>query len=239
MRAEIKLWDKVAKDFHKSSFYSRAHKIKYLEIADEIIKSGAQSVLDLGCGSGILEKILIKQGFKGTIDALDASENMLEIARQNVKSKNVSFTKKDLDQEIELHKKYDFIVAINVLFFLLEKKNFLESVRNHLKDRGSLFILIAAKPIEESNMFEFIRENFRGLNLSQKIFHFLKETQHIKSYFKMALNQIKIDRLEREGKIVLDSPSVIRKLAKTVGLEIISVNEAHAKQNWIIVMRKV
>lgn len=238
MKKEIKLWDDVAKSFHKTSITSRAHSDKYKKIARLIVDSNPLSILDLGCGSGILEKELINLNFKGKTLAIDGSSKMLDIARSYVPESNVLFTYGDLDNPIKLKEKFDVVVSINLLFFLENKESFFKNVSGTLRDNNSLFLLVIPKPTEESNVFAFIMEHFAGTNLGEKILILINEVINIPKYFKMTLNQLKIDKLEKKGIVKYDTIEDIQVLSRKSGLSILTTEEIHAKQNWLFIMRR-
>jgi len=240
LRKQNYLWDKVAKAFHKTSSRSFAHSAKYEEVANIIFANKCQNVLDLGCGSGILEKVLIKRGFDGKIIAVDVSEPMLDIAEKLVISPNVKFIKGDLDSNFEdlIDGKFDAIIAINVFFFLEDKIAFLQKIPNKLKSRNSLFIMITARPIKESSMLTFVKEPLLGKNTFQKFRILLAELKNLPYYLQMARNQAKIDQMEKKGIIKCDNPEEIKKMLQHINLEIIDSKDVHAKQNWLIIFRR-
>jgi len=116
------------------------YKDYYLLVSD-IIKKFAPSkakILDLGCGSGILEMYLPKH-YK--IVGIDNSKDMLKIAKSK-KSKNTKFVLGDL-RNFNLKEKFDIAVCINDTLNHITRykdlKSFFANVARHLK-KGSIFI---------------------------------------------------------------------------------------------------
>lgn len=239
MKKEQVIWDNMAKAFHITSSRSKAHRDKYLEIADWIIEVAPKKILDLGCGSGILEKELTDRNFLGKILAIDISEPMLKIARSIVQNPNICFKKADLDSPFMLGKKFDIIISINLLFFLDNKIDFLKNVKSCLKTKKSRFIMITPKPNEETNNLEFIKEHFKNTTFWEKFIIIINELFNIPIYFKMLKEQNKINKLAETGIIVFDTPKKIEYMAKEAGLVIIFKKSIHVNQNWLYVFRRV
>ena len=90
-----------------------------------IIKSGIKpgmNVLDVGCGSGVMTTWLAKQvGAKGTVTAIDNSEEQLNLTVRRLKKENISNVKTkvlsayDIEQ---LNEKFDLIYCRFVLHHL-------------------------------------------------------------------------------------------------------------------------
>lgn len=235
---KFKLWNDMAQSFHFTSSHSSAHIEKYKKIADYIIKSKSQKVLDLGCGSGILEKELIKGGFNGIVDAYDASSSMIKIGTQIADKSNISFRLIDIDNDYLGNEKYDVIVSINLLFFLKDKKKFFKNIYLHLKDRDSVCLLVTPKPSNQTSDWEFVKEHFRNTSVYEKILIFINEIINIPRYINLSFRQKALFRMEKTGDIVIDEPFDIEKMASFEKLEIIKQEDIHAKQNWLFVMRQ-
>lgn len=238
MKKEIYIWDNMAKAFHVTSNRSRAHKDKYLKIAELILALKPTDVLDLGCGSGILEKELYEKGYFGNLRAVDASVPMLDIARSLVGFSKYKFINSDIDRNFGVKKNFDVIVSINLLFFLDFKKEFFKRVEKHLKNQKSIFILVVPKPSSEASNMSFLKEHFKDTNWWEKILILADEIFNIPFYIKMLLGQRKVEKLEKKGIIDYDTPDSIKKMAKGAKLRIIKIEEIHARQNWLLLMRR-
>lgn len=231
------IWDKMAKSFHLTSSRSKAHKDKYSVIANLVMKSNLKSVIDLGCGSGLLENELIKAGYKGDIFAVDASTEMLKIAKNLCKG-NVNFIQSNLDEELNLSKKFDIVVAINVLFFMKDKIKFLSAVSNLLANKSSIFILVNPKPENEcGSNWQFIKAHYSDTSFFEKVYITFNEISNIPYYIRMAHLQSHVSKMAKNGLISFDSIEGLKQLSKKSGLEILSFEDVHARQNWLVKMR--
>jgi ubiquinone/menaquinone biosynthesis C-methylase UbiE len=116
------------------------YKDYYLLVSDIIKKLAPPKtkILDLGCGTGILEMYLPKDC---KIVGIDNSKDMLKIARSK-KLKNVKFVLADI-RNFNLKERFDIAVCINDTLNHLtsskDLKSFFSNIARHLK-KGSIFI---------------------------------------------------------------------------------------------------
>jgi len=107
---------------------------------EEILKRHNQKkeILDLGCGTGRFTIALAKRGYK--ITGLDICDEMLKIARENSKKRNIKikFIKGDI-RNFKLKRKANTIWARGSLGDLLKLSDFkkaLKNIRNNLSKNG-------------------------------------------------------------------------------------------------------
>jgi len=104
---------------------------------------GAQSILELGCGTGAHAVHLIQKGYD--IHGLDVSQTMLARAEKNkanldpALSRHLSFSIGDM-RDVRLKKTYDAVIALFHVISYLPKNNdiqaVLSTVKSHLKPGG-------------------------------------------------------------------------------------------------------
>ena len=89
-------------------------------VVAEIVSSRhptAGSVLDVGCGTGLVGRALRARGFAGEIQGLDISEESLEVARQS--GAYASAERADLQQRLPLQDdSVDVLVCVGVMTYL-------------------------------------------------------------------------------------------------------------------------
>lgn len=106
-----------------------------IALLEEYLENGT-SVLDIGCGSGILSVAAAKLG-AGSVLALDLDNVAVEVAGMNVRLNNVedkvSVIRSDIVTEVPADKKFDIIVA-NIIADVIIRMN--ESVLKYIKRPG-------------------------------------------------------------------------------------------------------
>ena len=153
MSNSIEFWDRISGNYDKqvekvfSSAYRKtiAYTIQHLKQTD--------TVLDVGCGTGITT-VEIAHCVK-EIYALDLSDKMLEIAKRKAFEKgidNTTFYQKSIFDEDMESKKYDVILAFNILCYIQEDIDFIKRVYNLLYD-GGIFISVTDCLREKETIF--------------------------------------------------------------------------------------
>jgi trans-aconitate methyltransferase len=101
---------------------------------------GNETVLDAGCGSGRLTKILSIKVPHGKVIAVDSDLSMVRLAKENlVKFSNIEFTHMDIS-EIKLEEKVDVVFSNAVLHWILNHKKVFERFCQILNRDGQLLI---------------------------------------------------------------------------------------------------
>ncbi|MEP2978254.1 MAG: class I SAM-dependent methyltransferase [Lentilitoribacter sp.] len=137
-----------------SKLYSDPELAKFYEVNDhdrldyetilELAKD-ARSVLDIGCGTGVLSAAL---SINSDVTAVDPARAMLEIAKRNFDQTNVEWIEGDA-REVRLARKFDFIVmsghAFQVFLDEQDQLSVLKTIAEHLADCGT-FIFDSRNP---------------------------------------------------------------------------------------------
>ncbi len=113
-----------------------------VEYIDNLIKentTNAESILDMGCGTGKHAELLCKEGY--IVHGIDLSKDMLKIAenrRDGIENK-LTFSYSNI-QDLNLNKKFDVVVSLfHVMSYQNSNEeliNAFEVAKNHLKDDG-------------------------------------------------------------------------------------------------------
>lgn len=98
------------------------------------------TVLDVGCGNGVISRALGKEGFR--VRGIDVSEKTIETARQQSTLPNVQFDCVSAEALTLEQEKYDAIVCSEVLEHLDNPSNLLESLYKTLKTHGVLIVTV-------------------------------------------------------------------------------------------------
>jgi ribosomal protein L11 methyltransferase len=129
-----------------------------IESIDRYIKA-KDSVLDVGCGSGILAIAAFKKDAK--VDICDTDELALKSAKENFILNNATFNDAWVGSANKSNKEYDLVIAniIADIILLIE-----DDLKNRVKKNG---ILILSGIIE--NYFPKIKESFLDFSIIENI----------------------------------------------------------------------
>lgn len=149
-------YDRVA-----SSYDQPQHQVFYGHLAEKLCilaKKHVQprSILDLGCGTGISTREIVKHFPKAEVTALDRSLSMLALAQKKEELKASSFCHGRSRDLTHLNKRFDLIIA-NMSFHWLSLEDRL-ALRDALREKGLLavsFPLITSFTKREGNKLLF------------------------------------------------------------------------------------
>ena len=128
-------WDATTYDRISDAQESWGH-----EIIEYRKWKGNEIVLDAGCGSGRLTKILSIKVPQGKVIAVDSDLAMIRLAKENLaKFSNIEFIKMDISQ-LEIAEKVDVVFSNAVLHWILNHKKVFECFWQILNPDGLLLI---------------------------------------------------------------------------------------------------
>ena len=106
-----------------------------IKMIERLQPSKGMSVLDLGCGTGNLTKVLSERvGPEGRIIAVDPDEDRLRIARENYLASNIEYI--EADDKTFPEGQYDLVFANAVIHWIQDKRALFEKVYKNLKAGG-------------------------------------------------------------------------------------------------------
>jgi 2-polyprenyl-3-methyl-5-hydroxy-6-metoxy-1,4-benzoquinol methylase len=120
--------------------YSDIKRLKFIldALNDNIAKGG--TVLDVGCGNGIITKSMGKAGFK--MNGIDISEKAIEKAKSSNDLPNVSFEVVSAEELAVNRFQYDAVICSEVLEHLNEPQSLLKVLHQSLKENGVLLVTV-------------------------------------------------------------------------------------------------
>ena len=97
------------------------------------------SVVEIGCGTGKNTQLLAS--IAGEVQAIDFSEAMMALAKQNLASRNVNFTVADITQTWPCHDQSANLITCNLVLEHIQDLSFIFSeAARVLVDGGQLFV---------------------------------------------------------------------------------------------------
>ncbi|MDQ6724332.1 MAG: methyltransferase domain-containing protein [Thermoproteota archaeon] len=160
------LWD--AETYDK---VSDIHEVWARKIISSKTCTGKETIMDAGCGSGRITKILIEIVPFGKVYAIDNDQNMIKKAKDNLKGfKNVNFIQSNL-LDIDLNKiqsKFNIIFSNAVLHWILDHYIVFKNFYDLLLADGQLLIQCGG---------------YGNLQKDISTFNIVKDSAEFKAYF--------------------------------------------------------
>ena len=139
-------WDRTAKIYdHFMKKDHKAYKQMY-SLIYPVVRH--KQVLELATGTGLIAKHIVRSA--DHIEATDASQEMIEQAKQGVKSTKLHFSVQDMFHLPYADRSFDVVIVSNALHIVPEPERALAEIRRVLKEDG---ILIAPTFTHAGNDF--------------------------------------------------------------------------------------
>ena len=134
-----KIYDHFMKNDHKA--YKQMYSLIYPVVRHK-------QVLELATGTGLIAKHIVRSA--DYIEATDASQEMIEQAKQGVKSTKLYFSVQDMFHLPYADQSFDVVIVVNALHIVPEPEKALSEIRRVLKDDG---VLVAPTFTHADNAF--------------------------------------------------------------------------------------
>ena len=139
-------WDRTAKSYdHFMKKDHKAYKQMY-SLIYPVVRH--KQVLELATGTGLIAKHIVRSA--DHIEATDASQEMIEQAKQGVKSTKLYFSVQDMFHLPYADESFDVVIVANALHIVPEPEKALPEIRRVLKDDG---VLVAPTFTHADNAF--------------------------------------------------------------------------------------
>lgn len=131
--------DKVADAFSKAAEHYDKHAQFQRDVADLLVDKLPQNlsgkrVLDLGCGTGYVAKILLERG--ALVTCVDISQGMLAVAKKNLGTNNVRYLCADAEQLPITNGEFDYVISSLALQWCDDLSRPLKEIKRVLKSNG-------------------------------------------------------------------------------------------------------
>ena len=138
-------WDPIGKfkPLHKFNpiriKYIKQNVVEHFNIASSKKPLDNLSLLDIGCGGGLLSEPMYKLGAKVT--GIDASKKNINIAKIHAKKKKLKINYVTSSPEkLKIKKKFDVILSMEIIEHVSDLDYFIKSCSNLLKKNGVMFV---------------------------------------------------------------------------------------------------
>ena len=134
MRNSQNFWDKNAGRYDRFMRKDTAAYEQLYELLRPVVRQ--KTVLELATGTGLIAKHIVR--YADHIEATDASQEMIEQAKQGVKSAKLYFSVQDMFHLPYADQSFDVVIVVNALHIVPEPEKALSEIRRVLKDDGVL-----------------------------------------------------------------------------------------------------
>lgn len=146
MRNSQNFWDKNANRYDRFMRKDTAAYEQMYELLRPVVRQ--KTVLELATGTGLIAKHIVR--YADHIEATDASQEMIEQAKQGVKSAKLYFSVQDMFHLPYADQSFDVVIVVNALHIVPEPEKALSEIRRVLKDDG---VLVAPTFTHADNAF--------------------------------------------------------------------------------------
>lgn len=146
MRNSQNFWDKNAGRYDRFMRKDAAAYDRLYELLRPVVRQ--KTVLELATGTGLIAKHIVR--YADHIEATDASQEMIEQAKQGVKSMKLYFSVQDMFHLPYADQSFDVVIVVNALHIVPEPEKALSEIRRVLKDDG---VLVAPTFTHADNAF--------------------------------------------------------------------------------------
>lgn len=146
MRNSQNFWDKNAGRYDHFMRKDAAAYEQLYELLRPVVRQ--KTVLELATGTGLIAKHIVH--YADHIEATDASQEMIEQAKQGVKSAKLYFSVQDMFHLPYADQSFDVVIVVNALHIVPEPEKALSEIRRVLKDDG---VLVAPTFTHADNAF--------------------------------------------------------------------------------------
>ena len=146
MRNSQNFWDKNAGRYDRFMRKDAAAYERLYRLLRPVVRQ--KTVLELATGTGLIAKHIVCSAEH--IEATDASQKMIEQAKQGVKSAKLYFSVQDMFHLPYADQSFDVVIVVNALHIVPEPEKALSEIRRVLKDDG---VLVAPTFTHADNAF--------------------------------------------------------------------------------------
>lgn len=143
-------WD--AKHYRKHAVSQESAALK---VIDGITFRGDENILDIGCGTGNITRVLAKKASKGEVIGIDPSPKMIQQAVvEYANTPNLSFQQKSAE-DFQFEHKFDLVTSFFALHWVNDQDKVVKNVREALREGGQIrFLMISGGDPKIGEVFQ-------------------------------------------------------------------------------------
>lgn len=218
----------VKKNFSKSAESYDNYAIVQKHMAHQLanflpILSGEIEILEIGAGTGIFTKLLLKKYPLAKITLLDISENMIEACRSKF-GEQLDYIVDDAEN-FSTNKKFDLIVSNATFQWFNDLEKSLLNLKRFVKKNGNIYFSIFSEGTYKELSYSFNKfsndykysQNFYSINLLANVGFVLKEEIFVEEFkslfdFLKSIKKIGAQSSLKDRKIL--TPNILKKVEK-------------------------
>lgn len=184
----MKPYEKLSK-FYKKDWGKES--VRYIDLIKNVISIfnlKVSSILDVGCGTGILANKLKNMNF--AVSGIDISEDMIKVAKET--TEGIEFAVSDM-RNFNLNKTFDMITcafdAINYVTHDEDMQNTINNIYHHLNEGGVFVFDINTPYLYEDKHFGTIKREYEGIHF-QQILEYNRTTEIGRTVFDFGNNNL-------------------------------------------------
>lgn len=134
--------------YQNAETYSQNNNLQYQFALKILAKTNIQpqeTILDIGCGDGLITHEIAQKHPTATVTGIDISKPMIEFATNKYANiQNLQFICMDASS-INLANKFNLIVSFNALHWMKNQDTVIQGMANSLADNGEILLLFSHK----------------------------------------------------------------------------------------------
>jgi len=158
-------WQQISKNIFRFNAYVSA---RYQQVVNLIPKHKKPSILDIGCGDGVLLWLISQRSF-AQLFGIDTDQTSIKAARRKLTDRGVKVTLKQANayQLPFSPRSFDVVVATEIIEHLANPDKMLTQIKSVLKPNGKVIITTVVKlqtsPEDKMHVQEYSQEELQYL----------------------------------------------------------------------------
>ncbi|HSX01613.1 MAG TPA: class I SAM-dependent methyltransferase [Candidatus Saccharimonas sp.] len=215
---------------YDSLFSLRPYRRMLEEVVEQAAIEPGMRVLDLGCGSGNLELVLITQGIDCQVTGVDYSAAMLRRARKKCRNTDWNFVQGDLTQLADILSglpPFDRVISTNVLYAIAEPESLLKAAKASMKPGA---IGVHTTPAKHFQWKEVLRLHLRDAHAG----HYLRMLSLLPQLVLVLVLNLLLFKKETQQTYHFHTEAEIADLFAAAGFNYAAISRTYADQDWLI-----